>query len=226
MNSSGLNQGTSGNVSVRVPGGFLITPSGIPYASLSSSDIVFVELSKENPNASGYYGDRLPSSEWRMHRDVYINFPSAEAVVHTHSTFATALSALRSSIPAFHYMVGVSGGKCIPCANYETFGSQELSNSIVNVMSKHSVCACLLSNHGVITYGKSLKKALYVASEVETLARQYVYAKSLGEPTILDDEEMDVILAKFKTYGKQAEEIECMCEFDRENAVIPPKRLG
>jgi L-fuculose-phosphate aldolase len=229
MNAEGINQGTSGNVSVRVTcggtNGFLITPSGVAYEQIRPEDIVFVDLRRDG---SGYYGEHLPSSEWRMHRDVYLAFPDARAVVHTHSPFATAISAHRRSIPAFHYMVGVAGGKVVPCAEYATFGGQELSDGIVATLAKHGTRACLLANHGVIAHAGNLRSALKVASEVETLAQQYAHARSLGlgEPATLDDAEMDVILAKFQTYGKQAAEIERMDSFARTHAIVPPPKRG
>merc|ERR1712039_820095 len=118
--------------------------------------VVFVD------HEGGYYGDYLPSSEWRMHHDLYLNQADALAVVHTHSTFATALSTNHRSIPAFHYMVGIAGGKTIPCAKYATFGTQKLSNNTIKAM-EGGIRACLLANHGAICYGASLKKALYLA---------------------------------------------------------------
>eukprot|EP00746_Dinoflagellata_sp_MGD_P145820 gnl/MRDRNA2_/MRDRNA2_78379_c0_seq1.p1 gnl/MRDRNA2_/MRDRNA2_78379_c0~~gnl/MRDRNA2_/MRDRNA2_78379_c0_seq1.p1 ORF type:complete len:818 (-),score=156.33 gnl/MRDRNA2_/MRDRNA2_78379_c0_seq1:86-2539(-) len=218
MNAQGINQGTSGNVSVRVPGGFLITASGIPYDAMKPDQVVYVD------DEGGYYGDYLPSSEWRMHKDIYTNTPAAMAVVHTHSTFATALSCQRRDIPAFHYMVGAAGGKVIPCAEYGTFGTQELSDSILKAMREAGTRACLMANHGVICHSANLKKALGLAVEIECLAKQYNYACTYGPPIILDDAEMDIILAKFKTYGKQLSEIKCMGCFDQTHAVIPPPR--
>mmetsp|Transcript_8151 Transcript_8151/g.14779 ORF Transcript_8151/g.14779 Transcript_8151/m.14779 type:complete len:238 (-) Transcript_8151:26-739(-) len=219
MNASGINQGTSGNISLRVEGGFLITPSGIPYEKLTSDSIVFVDLSEKE---SGYRGNYLPSSEWRMHRDIYLNFSDAQSVVHTHSRYATGLACTGKGIPAFHYMVGVAGGNTIPCAKYGTFGSQELSDNIVDALSANATTACLMENHGTIVYGCNLQKALSVAKEVENLAHQYNIAISFGEPKILSDSEMRIILAKFKTYGKQTDEIKCMCSFDQEHAIVPP----
>lgn len=218
MNAQGINQGTSGNVSVRVPGGFLITPSGIPYEGMKPEQVVYMD------DGGGYYGDFLPSSEWRMHKDVYTNTPAAMAVVHTHSTFATALACNRRPIPAFHYMVGAAGGKCIPCAEYGTFGTQELSDSILKAMRDAGTRGCLMANHGVICHAANLKKALGLAVEIESLAKQYNHACTYGPPIILDDAEMDIILAKFKTYGKQMSEIKCMGCFDQTHAVIPPPR--
>lgn len=217
MNASGINQGTSGNVSVRVEGGFLITPSGIPYSTMTPDMIVFMDME------GGYYGNYLPSSEWRMHYDVYKAFPQAKAVLHAHPTYSTALSVQKRSIPAFHYMIGCAGGKEIRCAEYATFGSQELSDSVVTAM-KGGIKACLMANHGMICYDKNLPSALKLAVEVECLAKQYLEASSMGPPPVLSDAEMEIILAKFKTYGKQTEEIAGMSSFQRTHAVIPPPR--
>ncbi|MEQ8967358.1 MAG: class II aldolase/adducin family protein [Azospirillaceae bacterium] len=201
MNALGINQGTSGNVSARTadPERFVITPSGMPYDALSASDMVEMDL------GGGYRGDRLPSSEWRMHLDIYRARPEAGAVVHTHAPYATALSCLRVDIPAFHYMIAVAGGTTIRCADYATFGTAELSRAMVAALEGRS--ACLLANHGMIAFGPTLAKALALAVEVETLARQYWMARQMGEPVILDDAEMQRVLARFKTYGKQADEL-------------------
>jgi L-fuculose-phosphate aldolase len=196
MNAEGLNQGTSGNVSVRLPGGMLITPSGVPYAETEPSQIVFVA------EDGSWSGDWKPSSEWRMHRDIYRSRPEAQAVVHVHSTHATALACLRRGIPAFHYMVAVAGGRDIRCADYATFGSQELSDAMVAALDGRR--ACLLANHGQIAFGLSLENALSLAGEVEALARQLVAAESLGAPVILDDEEMDRVIALFRDYGSSS----------------------
>ena len=193
MNAEGLNQGTSGNVSVRAPGGMLITPSGVPYAETDPAQIVFVA------EDGAWSGDWRPSSEWRMHRDIYRPRPEAEAVVHVHSTCATALSCLRRGIPAFHYMVAAAGGRDIRCADYATFGSQELSDATIAALDGRR--ACLLANHGQIAFGPSLEQALWLAGEVEALARQLVAAESLGPPVILPDEEMDRVMARFRDYG-------------------------
>jgi L-fuculose-phosphate aldolase len=193
MNAEGLNQGTSGNVSVRVPGGMLITPSGVPYAETAPAQIVFVA------EDGSWSGDWKPSSEWRMHRDIYRARSEARAVVHVHSTHATALSCLRRGIPAFHYMVAVAGGRDIRCAEYATFGSQALSDAMTAALDGRA--ACLLANHGQIAFGPSLDKALWLAGEVEALARQLVAAATLGPPVILPDDEMDRVLARFRDHG-------------------------
>ena len=196
MNAEGLNQGTSGNVSVRAPGGMLVTPSGVPYAETDPGQIVFVA---EDGTLSG---DWAPSSEWRMHLDIYRARPEAQAVVHVHSTQATALSCLRRGIPAFHYMVAVAGGTDIRCADYATFGTQALSDAMLAALEGRS--ACLLANHGQIAFGPTLDKALWLAREVEALARQLIAAESIGTPTILPDEEMGRVLARFRDYGRQS----------------------
>jgi L-fuculose-phosphate aldolase len=196
MNAEGLNQGTSGNVSVRVPRGMLVTPSGIPYAKTEPTQIVFVA------EDGSWSGDWKPSSEWRMHRDIYRARPEAQAVVHVHSTCATALSCLRRGIPAFHYMVAVAGGRDIRCADYATFGTQELSDAMIAALDGRR--ACLLANHGQIAFGPSLAKALWLAGEVETLARQLVAAETLGPPVVLSEEEMDRVMALFRDYGSSA----------------------
>ena len=200
MNALGINQGTSGNVSARVPEGFLITPSGIPYDKLKPEQIVAMDLE------GGYRGDWLPSSEWRMHLDIYKARPEAQAVVHTHSVHATALAALRIEVPAFHYMIGVTGGPSLRCSDYATFGTEALSKTMLKALEDRS--ACLLANHGMICFGPSLEKALWLAGEIETLCRQYFIACQAGTPKILSGAEMKRVLARFKTYGKQSDELQ------------------
>ena len=214
MNSTGINQGTSGNVAARCDGGCLITPSGVPYDRMRPEQIVFVD------DEGGYYGDWLPSTEWRMHYDIFQARPEAGAVVHAHATYATALSCLRQGIPAFHYMIGAGGGTDIRCADYATFGTAELSQNMLAALSDRT--ACLLANHGMICFGPDLAKALWLAVEVETLARQYWLARQAGTPVLLDEAEMARVLARFKTYGKQADDL---AEGDAE-AVIPPVHRG
>lgn len=192
MNASGLNQGTSGNVSARAGDGFLITPSGIPYEDTKPGMIVAMDLD------GGHEGTLKPSSEWRMHRDLYRARPDVGAVVHTHSTHATAYSCLRKPIPAFHYMIAVAGGRDLRCADYATFGTAELSEAMLVAMEGRT--ACLLANHGVIAVGATLAQALWRAHEVETLAAQYAVARQMGKPVILPDDEMDRVLRLFGSY--------------------------
>lgn len=197
MNRLGINQGTAGNVSARIPGGFLLTPSGVPYDAMTPEQIVPMDL------GGGYVGPTVPSSEWRMHLDIYRHRPEAEAIVHTHSTYATAFSCLRQDMPAFHYMIAAVGGPTLRCARYATFGTTELSAAMLEALVDRS--ACLLANHGVIVFGETLARALWRAGEVETLAKQYFVARQMGEPVILDEAEMQRVLTRFKTYGQQAE---------------------
>ena len=196
MNALGINQGKSGNVSVRSNEGFLITPTGLPYEHTTPEDIVFMR-----PDGS-CDGARLPSSEWRFHRDIYARRPEANAIVHTHSLHATTLACLGRGIPAFHYMVAVAGGRDIRCAPYATFGTQHLSDHALAALQDRK--ACLLAQHGMIATGATLEQALALAVEVETLAHIYVQALQIGEPAILSDDEMDRVLEKFKTYGQAA----------------------
>jgi L-fuculose-phosphate aldolase len=203
MNALGINRGKSGNVSARCRGsdfdGYLITPTGLPYASMAPPDIVAMP---GDGDAAAARGTRLPSSEWRFHRDIYRARPDAGAIVHAHSPFATSLACLERGIPAFHYMVAVAGGKDIRCAPYATFGTQELSDHAVAALAGRR--ACLLANHGMIAIGVSLDAALALAIEVESLAEMYWRAMQLGEPVPLPDAEMDRVLAKFATYGQQS----------------------
>ena len=195
MNAQGINQGSAGNVSVRFDDGFLITPSGMAYDRLRPEHIVLVDL-------QGNCIDVLnPSSEWRMHRDIYLNRPEAGAVLHAHPTFATALSCLRVDIPAFHYMVAVAGGDSIRCADYALFGTQQLSDHMLTALDGRH--ACLLGTHGMICFHDDLDKALWLAVEVEALARQYWHARQAGDPVILTAEQMREVLQKFSGYGKQ-----------------------
>ena len=196
MNAEGLNTGTSGNVSVRVPGGMLVTPSGVPYAETAPGQVVHVAAD------GSWSGDWRPSSEWRMHLAIYAARREAQAVVHVHSAHATALACLRRGIPAFHYMVAVAGGPDIRCADYATFGTQALSDAMLTALQGRS--ACLLANHGQIAFGPSLDRALWLAGEVEALARQLIAAETLGPPVILPDDEMARVLALFADYGHQS----------------------
>lgn len=196
MNASGLNQGTSGNVSLRVDGGLLITPSGLPYDETTPEDIVEMDL-KGGVRA----GQREPSSEWRIHRDLYAARPEAGAVVHAHPMFATTMSCLRRGIPAVHYMIALAGGKDVRCAEYATFGTEALSVRVLAALEGRK--ACLLANHGLVAFGQDLRHALRIAEEVEVVAAQYWRALQVGEPVVLDDEEMERVLERFETYGRR-----------------------
>jgi L-fuculose-phosphate aldolase len=196
LNPLGLNQGTSGNVSMRVEGGLLITPTGTSYDTMRPEDLVEMRLDGSVP-----LHQLLPSSEWRIHRDLYATRIDVGAVVHAHSMFATTLSCLRRGIPAVHYMIALAGGSDIRCADYATFGTAELSEHALRALVGRK--ACLLANHGMIALGTSPSVALKLAVEVETLAAQYWRALQIGEPVILDEEEMARVLERFRTYGQQ-----------------------
>ena len=195
MEHKGINQANAGNVSIRSKDGFFITPSGIPYDQLQDQDIVFVHM-------DGRTESKLkPSSEWRMHRDIYQHFPMAHAVLHAHPTYATALSCLRLDIPAFHYMIAVAGGHDIKCTDYALFGTEDLSNAMLKAL--HQRKACLLGTHGMICYHDSLDRVLQLGVEIESLAHQYWVARQIGEPELLTRDEMQQVLEKFQSYGNQ-----------------------
>lgn len=192
----GLNQGASGNVSVRAQNGFLITPSGVDAEILETPQLVAMDM------AGNWSGDWKPSSEWRFHRDIYAARPDVGAVVHCHSPAATAIAVLGKSIQAFHYMVAIAGGADVRCAPYATFGTQALSDAALAALTDRR--ACLLAHHGMIAVGRDLAQAMAVAVEVEYLADLYLRLLPLGEPPVLPAEEMALILEKFKTYGAAA----------------------
>lgn len=195
MNALGINQGKSGNLSRRIRGGFLVTPTGMAYDALEPADIVPMRFD------GTYRGKRLPSSEWRFHRDILAARPEVNAVIHTHAMFATTLACLGRDIPPFHYMIAVAGGDTIRCAPYATFGTEELSRHAV--MALRDRRACLLANHGMIALGADLDSALALAVEVETLAAMYWRALQVGKPKLLGRAEMKRVIEKFRTYGQQ-----------------------
>ncbi len=199
LNTTNLSALRSGNISARFKekdkDGFLITPSGARYATMKPNDLVFVTLDGRFDKKKG-----KPSSEWRFHQDIYRSKKEAKAIVHAHSTCATALSTHRKSIPAFHYMVALAGGNDIKCANYATFGTRNLSNNILKVLKNRS--ACLLANHGQISTASNLDSAFELAQEVENLSLQYINALRLGKPRILSNKEIKIVLGKMKNYKK------------------------
>ena len=193
MNALGINRGKSGNVSARTREGFLVTPSALPYDRTEPGDVVFVT------SDGAPHGRRRPSSEWRFHRDIYATRADVSAIVHTHSPFATTLACLDRSIPAFHYMVAVAGGSDVRCAPYATFGSDALAQHAVAALDAR--LACLLSHHGMIALGRDVPAALALAVDVEALAEIYCEALQLGEPALLDAEEMARVAERFRGYG-------------------------
>ena len=199
LNNRGFCPSKSGNVSVRWQDGFIITPSGVQYNALTADDLVFITGEGQPSNSTRA---RLrPSSEWRFHQAIYQSHSEAQAIVHTHSPLATALSCARKPIPAFHYMIALAGGSDIRCANYATFGTEDLAHEMLKALDGRK--AVLLANHGVVAYGKSLLGAATLAIEVENLARQYLTLLSAGlEPVILDEAEMARVQKSFAGYGK------------------------
>jgi L-fuculose-phosphate aldolase len=198
----GLNKGTAGNISLRADNaagqaGFLITPSGLAVDKMTSSDMVWMDFLG---NATGAHP---PSSEWRFHQDILHQKPLVNAVIHTHSIYASTFSTFRKDMPAFHYMIALAGGDSIRCAPYALFGSQQLSDNAIEALKDRK--ACLLGNHGMIAIGETLEKALVISQEVETLCEQYLLALQVGEPHILSQKEMLDVLEKFKTYGTWSE---------------------
>lgn len=195
-----LNQGTAGNVSARYKDGMLVTPTGISYNQLEEDDIVFVD------SAGSIHGKRNPSSEWRFHLVIYKVRPDVNAVVHNHAVYSTTISILNKDIPAIHYMIAGGGGNSIRCAPYATYGTQELSAIVAEAVKDRN--ACLLQHHGMIAVNESLSKALWLANEVEVLARQYLELLKVvgigGQVPILSDDEIERVLVKFKSYGLQA----------------------
>jgi len=202
LNSTNLSPLRSGNISLRSEenstDGYLITPSGKKYETLKPEDIVFMGLNEEEEENNEF--NNKPSSEWRFHRDIYLNKNDAQAIVHAHSPHATAVSSHGKSIPPFHYMIALAGGEDIKCANYATFGTEELSNNVIKALENRS--ACLMSNHGQVAFGKNLDSAFELAQEIENICHQYTIAIKLGEPKILSFEEMKKVLEKTKNYKK------------------------
>lgn len=197
MNSSGLNQGTSGNVSARVRGGMLITPSGMPYKTMKPGDIVYML------EDGSYEGNHVPSTEWRFHLDIMNSRAEVNAIVHAHPTFCTTLAILKKNIPPLHYMVAVAGGPDIRCAPYATFGTAKLSENALKALKDRK--ACLLAHHGMIALGPDLAKAMWLAIEVETLAKQYYYTLQAGGPPLLPKTEITNVMKRIHSYGPRSE---------------------
>ena len=201
LNTTNLSPLRSGNISLRSKeddkDGYLITPSGKKYETLKPEDIVFMGLNEEVKSNDLSI---KPSSEWRFHRDIYKNKKDAQAIVHAHSAHATAVSSHGKSVPPFHYMIALAGGEDIKCAEYATFGTEELSKNIIKALKNRS--ACLMSNHGQVAFGKNLDQAFELAQEIENICHQYTIALKLGKPKILSFEEMKKVLEKAKNYKK------------------------
>ena len=199
----GLNQGTSGNISVRVSDdpadGFLLTPTSLDYSSMQSDDLVHVAP------GGACSGPRRPSSELPFHLAIMRARPDARAIIHTHSMHATAVACLRRDIPAIHYLVALFGGVDIRCAEYATFGTEELSANILRALTGRR--AALMANHGLIVIGDNLAHALSLTVEAEQLAKLYLATLATGiAPTILDDHEIAAVAERFRAYGYRSVE--------------------
>ena len=193
MNVLGINQGTSGNISLRHGDGMLVTPTSTPYEAMTPEQIVYMHLDGNHDPA------QRPSSEWRFHRDILKARPEVQAIVHAHPPYSTMLAIMGMEIPPVHYMVAVAGGDTIRCAPYATFGTQELSEHAVRALEGRM--ACLLAHHGMIAVGPSLSKAMWLAVEVETLARQYHGCLQIGTPPLLPKEEIEKVRVRMVGYG-------------------------
>ena len=199
MNALGINQGTSGNISARCGDTMLITPSATPYDAMQPDQIAAMPLDGDG----AWTGPLKPSTEWRFHRDILRARPDASAVVHTHATYCTTLAILRREIPAVHYMIAAFGGATIRCAPYALYGTAELAAHALDALEDRN--ACLLANHGMIVTGPTLAKAMWLAVELETLAKQYCLALQLGAPVILTDAEIAATMRGFASYGLQSD---------------------
>ena len=197
MSSAGLSKGTSGNISIYNAEEQLmaISPSGVGYFETVPEDVVVMDL-----EGKVVEGDKKPSSEWGLHTIFYVNKPDARAVVHTHSTYCTTFACLHMPLRALHYVIGGAGTATVPCAPYRTFGTPELAEAAIGACNKGK--AVLLANHGLLTCGPSIEKAFGLAVNMEFCAEMQYRAMSIGEPVILSDEEMDVVMEKFTSDGQ------------------------
>jgi L-fuculose-phosphate aldolase len=209
MNASGLNQGTSGNISARADHAMLITPSATPYEAMTPGAIAAMPLEGEY---GAWKGPLKPSTEWRFHLDIMKARDDVGAIVHTHSTYATVLAISRMQIPAVHYMIAAFGGSTIRCAPYARYGTKELSDLALAALEGRN--GCLLANHGMIAVGPTLDKAMWLAVELETLARQYYLSLALKGASILSDEEIAGVAQSFAGYGLQ----------EKRQDAAPPRR--
>lgn len=192
----GLNEMSSGNLSVRFGDRMLISQNGASAETISLDTIVNTAFNGD------YLGDRKPSSEWRMHAGIYEKHAEAQAIVHTHSDYCVAVSSHVTALPGFHYLVGVFGGNDVPCVPYSTFGTQALADDAAEALSDRT--ACLLGNHGMICRGPNLRRAVKTAQRLEIMCRQYVLSKALGEPRHLTEDEWYTFhhRAEEQRYGK------------------------
>ena len=194
LNDKNINRGSSGNLSFRNNKGFIITPSSIPNDKLNEKNCVQM-------NFDGKYKSKLkPSTEWKIHRDIYIKRKDISAIIHTHPTFSTAIACMNIKIPSFHYMIALAGGEDIKCAKYATFGTEQLSKNIIKALENRN--ACLMANHGLIVGSEDLNSASKLTEEVENISKQYLQIlKSGKKPVLLTKNEIKKNIKKFKNYN-------------------------
>ena len=201
LHEMGLNHGATGNCSCRDEETFLITPSGVEIEDLSAEKMVRMDFkgnvidSKLNLN---------PSSEWRFHQDIFSHRKEISAVIHTHSIYASTVSLFNKELPPFHYMIAVAGGDSVRCAPYAMFGTQKLSDNIINALAGRK--ACLIANHGLVTIGESLEEALQISEEIEHLCHLYIEAKKIGNPNLSTKKEMTEVIERFQTYSRHSKD--------------------
>jgi len=193
----GLNHGATGNCSCRDGDTYLITPSGVKTENLSENKVVRMDF---KGNIVDSISNLKPSSEWHFHQDIMSKRQEVGAVVHTHSVFASTVSLFGNELPPFHYMIAIAGGSSVRCAPYAMFGTQELSDNIIDALADRK--ACLIANHGLVSIGANLAEALQIAEEIEHLCQLYIEAKKLGEPNLLDQKQMLEVIERFQTYGR------------------------
>lgn len=196
LEESGLNHNASGNLSLRVGRGILVTPTGIPAHRMEPGDGVMLAADGTPLDP----GARLPTSEWRLHFALYRR-PDVGALVHTHSPDATAAATLRRAVPAVHYVVARFGGSTLPCAPYATYGSEELAAAVSATLGAAGL-ACLMANHGAVAVGPDLATAASLATDVEWLCGVWRRALQLGTPEVLDDAEVARVAGRFRSYGQ------------------------
>jgi|TARA_B110000967_G_C18607092_1_gene422130 L-fuculose-phosphate aldolase len=197
LQNMGLNHGATGNCSCRDGDTYLITPSGVETINLSENKVIRMDFSG---NIVDSPSNLKPSSEWRFHQDIMSQRKEVGAVVHTHSIYASTLSLFGNELPPFHYMIAVAGGASIRCAPYAMFGTQELSDNIIDALTDRK--ACLIANHGLIALGDNLTEALHIAEEVEHLCHLYIEAKKIGDPNLLSKKQMSDVIERFQTYSR------------------------
>ncbi len=201
MSSSGLTNGTSGNISAYDAelGYMAISPSGIGYFDTTVEDIVIMDL-----EGNIIEGNRKPSSEHELHANIYKKHPDMRGVVHTHSMYCTTFACMNEPIRAVHYLIAGAEESVVPVVPYATYGSGDLAKNVME--TKADGLAMLLANHGMVAYGPSLAKAFNVAENIEWMAELQYRTMCVGKPNILPDEEIKRVIGEFKTYGQSSGE--------------------